>query len=172
MRTTDERPRGDEIQSRPGNSGFPESISASTHPTLQTSIARVYSLNVNITSGARYHLHPRQQAREHARCIDTPRCHIFGHERTAVIRDVRWRLGRSCEPEITELSVRRLHERNEISGRHGNDRQHPPTLRSQLELSRRFEGFRSLWMTSAEYNAFSALKVWGRQYADLWRQIH
>ena len=63
MRTTDEGLWGDEIQSRPGNSGFPESISASTHPTLQTSIARVYSLNVNMTSGARYHLHSRQQAR-------------------------------------------------------------------------------------------------------------
>lgn len=43
-------------QSRPGNKGFPLSISAKTHPTDQMSIARVYSLKVNITSGARYHL--------------------------------------------------------------------------------------------------------------------
>ena len=45
------------VQSRPGKSGRPLSISARTHPTLQTSIARVYSLNVSMTSGARYHLY-------------------------------------------------------------------------------------------------------------------
>lgn len=58
-----------DAQSLPGNSGFPLSISASTQPTLHMSIARVYSLNVNITSGARYHLavvivrHGRHQKR-------------------------------------------------------------------------------------------------------------
>ena len=51
--------RRKDSQSRPGNSGFPLSISASTHPTLQMSIARVYSLKVSITSGARYHLERR-----------------------------------------------------------------------------------------------------------------
>jgi hypothetical protein len=44
------------IQSRPGKRGFPLSISARTQPTLHMSIARVYSLKVSITSGARYHL--------------------------------------------------------------------------------------------------------------------
>lgn len=144
VRTTGERRRKDQAQSRPGNSGFPESISASTHPTLQTSIARVYSLNVNMTSGARYHLCSRQQTRRCAGYADSPRCNIFGHECAAVVGDVGWRLSRSCEAEITKLSVRQRHERNEINGRHGNSRRHPPTLRSQLELSRRFEGFRSL----------------------------
>jgi hypothetical protein len=33
------------------------------------------------------------------------------------------------------------------------------TLRSQLELRRRFEGFRSLWRTSAECKALRALSV-------------
>jgi hypothetical protein len=47
---------GRHVQSRPGKSGWPESISARTQPTDQTSIAHVYSLNVSITSGARYHL--------------------------------------------------------------------------------------------------------------------
>ena len=42
------------IQSRPGNNGLALSISARTHPTDQMSMARVYSLNVSITSGARY----------------------------------------------------------------------------------------------------------------------
>jgi len=46
----------DHAQSRPGNMGFPLSISANTQPTLHMSIARVYSLNVSMTSGARYHL--------------------------------------------------------------------------------------------------------------------
>lgn len=63
------------VQSRPGKSGFPESISARIHPTDQISIAYVYSLNlqasntsakanrndmsetdVNMISGALYHL--------------------------------------------------------------------------------------------------------------------
>jgi len=44
------------LQSRPGNKGFPLNISASTQPTLQMSMARVYSLKVSMTSGARYHL--------------------------------------------------------------------------------------------------------------------
>lgn len=43
------------IQSFPGNSGFPLSISANMQPTLHTSIALVYSLNVSMISGARYH---------------------------------------------------------------------------------------------------------------------
>ena len=47
---------GRHSQSRPGNMGFPLSISANTQPTLHMSIARVYSLNVSVTSGARYHL--------------------------------------------------------------------------------------------------------------------
>ena len=46
-------------QSRPGKSGLPLSISASTQPTLQMSMARVYSLKVSMTSGARYHLWAR-----------------------------------------------------------------------------------------------------------------
>src|SRR5436189_653923 len=41
-------------QSLPGNSGLPLNISAKIHPTLQTSIAFVYSLKVNMISGARY----------------------------------------------------------------------------------------------------------------------
>lgn len=44
------------LQSLPGNSGLPFSISAKMHPTLQTSMAFVYSLKVSIISGARYHL--------------------------------------------------------------------------------------------------------------------
>lgn len=44
------------LQSLPGKSGFPLNISASTQPTLQTSMERVYSLKVSMTSGARYHL--------------------------------------------------------------------------------------------------------------------
>lgn len=43
-------------QSLPGKRGLPLSISARTQPTLQISIARVYSLKVSMTSGARYHL--------------------------------------------------------------------------------------------------------------------
>lgn len=46
----------EDSQSLPGNSGLPLSISARMHPTLQTSIALVYSLKVNMISGARYHL--------------------------------------------------------------------------------------------------------------------
>lgn len=42
-------------QSRPGNNALPLNISANTHPILQISIARVYSLKVSMTSGARYH---------------------------------------------------------------------------------------------------------------------
>lgn len=44
------------LQSRPGKRGLPLNISAKTHPTLHISMARVYSLKVSITSGARYHL--------------------------------------------------------------------------------------------------------------------
>ncbi|KAH3680379.1 hypothetical protein WICPIJ_008295 [Wickerhamomyces pijperi] len=36
--------------------GFPLNISAKMHPTDQTSIAVVYSWNVSMISGARYHL--------------------------------------------------------------------------------------------------------------------
>jgi len=39
-----------------GNSGFLMINSARMHPTDQTSIAAVYFLQDNITSGARYHL--------------------------------------------------------------------------------------------------------------------
>lgn len=48
--------KGGHSQSRPGKRGFPLNISARTQPTLHISIARVYSLNVSMTSGARYHL--------------------------------------------------------------------------------------------------------------------
>jgi hypothetical protein len=48
--------RGTDEQSLPGKSGFPLSISARTQPTDQMSMAQVYSLNVSMTSGARYHL--------------------------------------------------------------------------------------------------------------------
>lgn len=34
------------------------------------------------------------------------------------------------------------------------------TLRSQLALSSKFDGFRSRWMTSAEWRALSARRVW------------
>lgn len=44
------------LQSFPGKSGLPLNISAKIHPTDQTSIAFVYSLKVNMISGARYHL--------------------------------------------------------------------------------------------------------------------
>ena len=43
-------------QSFPGNNGLPDNIAAKMQPTLQTSIALVYSLKVNIISGALYHL--------------------------------------------------------------------------------------------------------------------
>lgn len=43
-------------QSLPGKRGFPLNISAKIQPTDHTSIAFVYSLNVNMISGARYHL--------------------------------------------------------------------------------------------------------------------
>lgn len=45
---------GVNVQSLPGNRGLPLSISARIQPTLHTSIALVYSLNVNMISGARY----------------------------------------------------------------------------------------------------------------------
>lgn len=44
------------LQSFPGNRGLPFNISAKMHPTLHTSMAFVYSLNVSMISGARYHL--------------------------------------------------------------------------------------------------------------------
>ena len=43
--------------------GLPLSISANTQPTLHMSIARVYSLKVSITSGARYHLYDTSDVR-------------------------------------------------------------------------------------------------------------
>ncbi|KAH3668815.1 hypothetical protein OGAPHI_002570 [Ogataea philodendri] len=43
-------------KSVPGNNGLPESISARMQPTDHTSIAVVYSWNVSMISGARYHL--------------------------------------------------------------------------------------------------------------------
>lgn len=46
--------RGNDLQSFPGNRGFPLSISAKMQPTLHTSMALVYSLNVSMISGARY----------------------------------------------------------------------------------------------------------------------
>lgn len=48
--------RGRYLQSFPGNRGLPFNISAKMHPTLHTSMAFVYSLNVSMISGARYHL--------------------------------------------------------------------------------------------------------------------
>ena len=47
------------VQSLPGKRGLPLSISASTQPTDHMSMARVYSLKVSMTSGARYHLRRR-----------------------------------------------------------------------------------------------------------------
>src|SRR3954471_410940 len=52
----DSRVEGYHLQSLPGKSGLPLSISARIQPTLHTSIALVYSLKVSIISGARYHL--------------------------------------------------------------------------------------------------------------------
>jgi hypothetical protein len=45
-----------ELQSLPGKRGLALNISAKIQPTDQTSIALVYSLKVNIISGALYHL--------------------------------------------------------------------------------------------------------------------
>ena len=63
-------------QSLPGKRGFPLSISASTQPTLQISIARVYSLKVSMTSGARYHLDTALAAHT-MREYDVPSGNIF-----------------------------------------------------------------------------------------------
>src|SRR5271156_5363398 len=44
-----------DLQSLPGKRGLPLNISARIQPTDQTSMALVYSLNVSMISGARYH---------------------------------------------------------------------------------------------------------------------
>ena len=105
----------DYLQSFPGKRGLPFSISAKMQPTLHTSIALVYSLNVSIISGARYHL-------------------------------------------VATYSVMNP----ELSSVEAADRARPKsqTFRSQLALSRRFDGLRSRWRTFAECMAFSARKVW------------
>jgi hypothetical protein len=106
---------GQHVQSRPGKSGWPESISARTQPTDQTSIARVYSLNVSITSGARYHLRtgqhwvaqdPRTESeRERGGETTEPRRDVFGQERRAVVRHVRRRLRRARQAKVAELYI-------------------------------------------------------------------
>lgn len=83
--------------------GFPLSISAKTQPTLHMSIARVYSLNVSMTSGARYHLDGASdinvgwaEAKLYVPCSD-----ILGHERAAVICHVGWWSCGSREAKVT-----------------------------------------------------------------------
>jgi hypothetical protein len=88
-------------QSLPGKRGFPLSISASTQPTLQISIARVYSLKVSMTSGARYHL-DTALAVHMMRRYDVPSGNIFRQEVATVVDIWRW-AGRPCEAKVTEL---------------------------------------------------------------------
>jgi hypothetical protein len=70
------------------------------------SIARVYSLNVSITSGARYHLRARQRRQPLSRAgRHAPRRDVFGQERAPVVLHVRRRLGGAREPEVAQLEV-------------------------------------------------------------------
>lgn len=107
--------RGCDLQSLPGNRGFPLSISARMQPTDHTSMALVYSLKVNMISGARYHL-------------------------------------------VATYSVMKP----ELSSWEAAERARPKshTLRSQLALRSRLEGFRSRCRTLAECMAFNARRVW------------
>lgn len=94
---------------------MPLNISARMQPTDQTSMAFVYSLKVNMISGARYH-------------------------------------------RVATYSVMKP----ELSSCDAADRARPKsqTLRSQLALSSKFEGFRSRWSTLAECIALRARSVW------------
>jgi hypothetical protein len=108
-------PRADDLQSLPGNNGFPLNISARMHPTLQTSMALVYSLKVSMISGARYHLVATYSV---------------------------------INPELSSVEAADL------------ARPKSQTLRSQLALSSKLDGFKSRCSTFAECMAFRARSVW------------
>ena len=94
---------------------MPLSISARMQPTDQTSMALVYSLKVNMISGARY-------------------------QRVATYSVMK--------PELSSwLAAERARPKSQ-------------TLRSQLALSSRLDGFKSLWSTLAECIALRARNVW------------
>ena len=112
--STGGEPRGRYLQSFPGNRGLPFNISAKMHPTLHTSMAFVYSLNVSIISGARYHLVATYSV---------------------------------MNPELSSVDAADLASPKS------------QTFKSQLALSKRFEGLRSRWRTFAECMAFKARSV-------------
>src|SRR6267154_199898 len=141
------------LQSRPGNKGFPLNISASTQPTLQMSMARVYSLKVSMTSGARYHLDTTsnvtilivsrqrtgwQRIRSRSRCY-----HPYQEVGEQTVRGQSHRAERECVNRRTKRPESYVIR----------------TLRSQLAFRSRFDGFESRWRTSAECSALSALRV-------------
>jgi hypothetical protein len=132
------------LQSRPGNKGFPLNISASTQPTLQMSMARVYSLKVSMTSGARYHLDVTSNVtiqivralRTGSQRIRLRSCCYHRHQ------EVGEQTGRGQSHRAEKECVNRRKKRSESCVIR--------TLRSQLAFRSRFDGFKSRWRTSAE----------------------
>ena len=100
-----EKQRKQYAQSLPGKSGRPLSISAMMHPTLQTSIARVYSLKVSMTSGARYHLRMTVSCAGCAREeYYSPSRDVFCHECARIIGIGRWACG-AGETKVAHLLI-------------------------------------------------------------------
>jgi len=127
-------------QSRPGKRGFPLSISAKTHPILQMSIARVYSLKVNMTSGARY----QRVATYSVMKVDAS---LEG------LAD--WREDLAKPKSQTCTCVQRLTDFCD---------QDQCTFKSQFAFSKRLEGLRSRCRTLAECIALRARRACKRGY--------
>ena len=94
---------------------------------------------------------------------------IFGHEARFGARRFGGFDG-TCEPEVAHL-VTGSNETRQLYKSVGSGLVFPQeamlcggavtlTLRSQFAFRRRFEGFKSRWMTSALCNALSARRVW------------
>jgi hypothetical protein len=81
-------------------------------------MARVYSLKVSMTSGARYHLDKTKQSISLAvkpltpveGASDSPRGHVFCHEGARIVRIWRWP-SRASEAEIADLQGHTMSDR-------------------------------------------------------------